>query len=134
MCVLMNFWVQRSWQRATLGWQRPWVQIPLLRPSKKAGLYALLFYLLLNVVLTHGTQHRKLIPYDSWGGKVTKLKTIDYCFQQVKPNKARRVTSFSLGKAQTHSVLLTILVKFLSKPLEKSPDMKIPSPGNTPLF
>ena len=30
-----EIWVQRRWQRATLGWQRPWVQIPLLRPKSE---------------------------------------------------------------------------------------------------
>ena len=37
----------------------------------------------------------------TWGGRVAKFKKIEYLFKRAKPNKARRVTSFSLGKAMT---------------------------------
>ena len=35
----------------------------------------------------------------TWGGRVTKSIKIDYLYRRVKPNQARRVPRFSLGKA-----------------------------------
>ena len=33
-----EIWVWRSWERATLGWQRPLVQVQSLRPNKAVGI------------------------------------------------------------------------------------------------
>ena len=50
--------------------------------------------------MTHGTTQPSSSLMITWGGRVAKLKKIEYLFKRVKPNKARRVPSLSLGQVK----------------------------------